>query len=155
MKNLTMIVVALMAAVAFAQDELIERLKQDETLSVEVNDGNVTLAAKTPVMVFCGEYGEAGVYDPTTVTTNLVHAYEVTTTTWEPCACPDGIIGCCVLHTRKVERKQYIPIRRVEKWEIDDHTYVLTHMNGECVWTHAADCKCKKKEDADVPAPNP
>lgn len=45
------------------------------------------------------------------VVTNVVLALAITTTQEVPCHCPDGIQGCCVMHTKKVSHTRYEPIK--------------------------------------------
>ena len=49
------------------------------------------------------------------VVTNIVAAFAITTTRMVPCPCPDGIQGCCVMHTKEVTETRYEPVR------VDDH----------------------------------
>lgn len=42
------------------------------------------------------------------VSTNLVLMKVVTTTWYEPCACPDGDPNCRVLHTRMMRERKFI-----------------------------------------------
>lgn len=42
-----------------------------------------------------------------TVTTNLVIAYEIVEHRMEPCACPDGYVGCLAQHYRRVTETRY------------------------------------------------
>ena len=46
------------------------------------------------------------VFSPTAVT-NLVIAYEIVESRLEPCACPDGYVGCLVQHFRRVTDTRY------------------------------------------------
>jgi len=55
-------------------------------------------------------YGIYGDVTAKIVTTNVVLMSKVTTTWYEPCACPDGNPGCAVLHTRLVREVKYEPI---------------------------------------------
>lgn len=45
-------------------------------------------------------------FAPTTVT-NLVIAYEIVESRMEPCACPDGYVGCLAQHFRRVTDTRY------------------------------------------------
>lgn len=45
-------------------------------------------------------------FAPTTVT-NLVIAYEIVESRMEPCACPDGYVGCLAQHYRRVTETRY------------------------------------------------
>lgn len=49
------------------------------------------------------------------VVTNVVLALAITTTQEVQCPCPDGIQGCCVLHTKQVSHTRYEPIK------VDEH----------------------------------
>lgn len=42
-----------------------------------------------------------------TATTNLVIAYEIVESRMEPCACPDGYVGCLVQHYRRISDTRY------------------------------------------------
>lgn len=53
----------------------------------------------------CEAYMDA-VFSPTAVT-NLVIAYEIVESRMEPCACPDGYVGCLVQHYRRVTDTRY------------------------------------------------
>ena len=50
-----------------------------------------------------------------TVVTNVVAALAITTTRLVPVPCPDGIEGCCVLHTDFVSDTRYEPVKVSEK----------------------------------------
>lgn len=51
----------------------------------------------------------------TGVVTNVVAALAITTTRIVPVPCPDGIEGCCVLHTEEVSETRYEPVKVSEK----------------------------------------
>ena len=45
------------------------------------------------------------------VVTNVIAAFAITTTRLAPVPCPDGIEGCCVLHTKSVFETRYEPVK--------------------------------------------
>jgi hypothetical protein len=49
------------------------------------------------------------------VVTNVIAAFAITTTRLAPVPCPDGIEGCCVLHTESVSETRYEPVKVSEK----------------------------------------
>lgn len=51
----------------------------------------------------------------TSVVTNVVAALAITTTRLVPVPCPDGMVGCCVLHTDLVSETRYEPVKVSEK----------------------------------------
>lgn len=51
------------------------------------------------------------------VVTNIVIALAITTTQEVQCPCPDGIQGCCVLHTKEVSETRYEPIKATDRFE--------------------------------------
>lgn len=51
----------------------------------------------------------------TSVVTNVVAALAITTTRLVSTPCPDGIEGCCVLHTKMVSETRYEPVKVSEK----------------------------------------
>ena len=83
----------------------------------------VTCAEKHVALSEYGEYANACVnvftnasplmneaYDmffKPTATTNLVIAYEIVESRMEPCACPDGYVGCLAQHYRRVTDTRY------------------------------------------------
>lgn len=146
MKKLIMMLAALMAAFAVVAQEPIRPIT---SVSSGTESLNVTKGIPDDLWVHFGDPNAIAVI------TNMVFCYEVTTAHWEPCACPDGKIGCTVLHLTKIEDKQYIPIRLADRAEVGGCDYVPIIVKGKCIWMHAADCKCKKKEDADGTASNP
>ena len=53
------------------------------------------------------------------VVTNVIAAFAITTTRIVPVPCPDGIEGCCVLHTESISETRYEPVKVSEK-DCDD-----------------------------------
>lgn len=47
----------------------------------------------------------------TSVVTNVVMCFAITTTRLVPVSCPDGFPGCCVLHTKYVSETRYEPVK--------------------------------------------
>lgn len=137
MKKVIMIIYALMAAFAVVAQELI---RPSNFVSSGTESLNVTNGIPNDL--------QTHLVDPTaiTVTTNMVHCYEVTTTHWEPRSCPDGIVGCAVLHMEKVESKQYIPVSLVDRAEVGGCDYVPIIVKGKGILMHAADCRCLREQ---------
>lgn len=136
MKKLIMMLAALMAAFAVAQ----EPIRPTTFVSPLAESLNVTNGIPDDLWTHFGDPNAIA------VTTNMVFCYEVTTAHWEPCACPDGKIGCAVLHMKKVEDKQYIPIRLADRAEVGGCDYVPILVKGRCIWMHAADCRCLREQ---------
>lgn len=137
MKKVIMIISALMAAFAVVAQEPIR-----PTTFVSAGTESLIVTNGIPDDLWT-HFGNPNAI---AVITNMVFCYEITTAHWEPCACPDGIIGCAVMHTKKMESKQYIPIRLADRAEVGGCDYVPIIVKGTCVWMHAADCRCFREQ---------